>query len=117
MPNRHHQRLTSWSRSPGGEIKVIQSLSTRKDGWVPPVVRAVASDGLGIAETLAAARSCVARADPERAHRGKLEFAVARNVAERLLGRFPDRDFESAAQKIAERRADAYTIIDSWLKR
>src|ERR1700726_3176558 len=27
------------------EIKAIQSLSTRKDGWVPPVVRAVAAEG------------------------------------------------------------------------
>src|SRR5258708_6335210 len=39
------------------EIKAIQSLSTRKDGWAPPIVRTVASEGQGIAETLAAVRA------------------------------------------------------------
>src|SRR6202158_3790999 len=43
------------------ELKAIQSLSTRKDGWVPPVVRTIATDGQGIAETLAAVRSFLER--------------------------------------------------------
>src|SRR6202140_3312265 len=36
------------------EIKAIQSLSTRKDGWLPPVIRTTATDGQGITEALAA---------------------------------------------------------------
>src|SRR3954449_5389829 len=32
------------------EIRAMQSLSTRKDEWVPPVVKTVASDGRGIPE-------------------------------------------------------------------
>ena len=43
------------------EIKAIQSLSTRKDGWVPPIVPVVATDGQGITEALAAVRSFLAR--------------------------------------------------------
>ena len=39
------------------EILAIQSLSTRPDGWVPPIVRTVATEGQGIGEALAAVRS------------------------------------------------------------
>src|SRR5579871_2848812 len=45
------------------EIKNIQSLSTRADGWVPPIVRTVAVDGKGIAEVLAAIREFLAHSD------------------------------------------------------
>src|SRR5579863_7375183 len=45
------------------EILALQSLSTRRDGWVPPIVRAVATDGQGISETLTAIRSFLDRAD------------------------------------------------------
>jgi len=99
------------------EIKAIQSLSTRKDGWVPPVVRAIASDGQGIAETLAAARMFLARASRKERIVANWNLRLREMLRERLLGRFPDRDFENAAQEIAARRADPYTIIDSWLKR
>jgi LAO/AO transport system kinase len=99
------------------EIKAIQSLSTRKDGWVPPVVRAIASDGQGIAETLAAARMFLARAGRKERIVANWNLRLREMLRERLLGRFPDRDFENAAQEIAARRADPYTIIDSWLKR
>src|SRR5579862_2721484 len=43
------------------EIKAIQSLSTRKDGWVPPIVHTVASEGQGIGQALAAVRSFLER--------------------------------------------------------
>src|SRR5271163_3918149 len=45
------------------EILALQSLSTRHDGWVPPIVRTVACEGQGISETLAAVRSFLARAN------------------------------------------------------
>src|SRR5580692_4985804 len=33
------------------EILALQSLSTRPDGWVPPIIRTVATEGQGIGET------------------------------------------------------------------
>jgi LAO/AO transport system kinase len=36
------------------EIRLMQSLETRKDGWVPPIVKTVASDGTGTADLAAA---------------------------------------------------------------
>ncbi len=59
------------------EILALQSLSTRRDGWVPPIVHAVATDGQGISETLAAIRSFLARADAKRSRRGQLDSAPA----------------------------------------
>src|ERR1700720_2252473 len=36
------------------EIRALQSLALRHDGWTPPIVKTVASDGAGIAELAAA---------------------------------------------------------------
>ena len=36
------------------ELRAMQSLSTRADGWVPPIVHTVATSGTGIAALLAA---------------------------------------------------------------
>src|SRR4029077_16689147 len=32
------------------EIRTLQSLATRHDGWTPPIVKTVASQGVGVAE-------------------------------------------------------------------
>jgi LAO/AO transport system kinase len=99
------------------EIKAIQSLSTRKDGWVPPVVRTVATDGQGIAETLAAVRTFLARADRKDRAVANWNLRLREMLRERLLDRFPDLDFQAAAEEVASRRTDPYTIIHDWLKR
>ncbi len=98
------------------EIKAIQSLSTRTDGWVPPIVRAVATEGKGIAETLVAVRSFLA-------HGGSKDRAVSNwtqrlreMLRERLLENFSNVDFHAAAKQVAAREKDPYTIIDGWLK-
>src|SRR6202044_708328 len=44
------------------EILALQSLSTRSDGWVPPIIRAVATEGRGVSETRFAIRSFLGRA-------------------------------------------------------
>jgi LAO/AO transport system kinase len=48
------------------EIRQMQSLSHRADGWVPPVVRTIAIDGTGVDELLAA----IGRAREANAARG-----------------------------------------------
>src|SRR5205085_7995860 len=32
------------------EIRALQSLAVRRDNWTPPIVKTVASDGIGVAE-------------------------------------------------------------------
>ena len=98
------------------EILALQSLSTRHDGWVPPIVRAVATDGQGISETLAAIRSFLARAGgPERAI-ANWTLRLREMLRERLIEQFANIDFHAAAEEVAARRSDPYTITDDWIR-
>jgi len=99
------------------EIKAIQSLSTRKDGWVPPIVRAVASDGHGITEALAAVRSFLERGGGKDRAVENWSMRLREMLRERLLESFSDLNFQAAAQDIVARRSDPYTVVHSWLKR
>jgi len=99
------------------EIKNIQSLSTRLDGWVPPIVRTIAVNGQGIAETLAAVRSFLAHSDGKDRAVATWTQRLREMLRERLLHRFPDLDFQAAAEDIVSHRSDPYTIIHDWLKR
>jgi LAO/AO transport system kinase len=98
------------------EIKAIQSLSTRKDGWVPPVVSTVASEGNGITETLTAVRSFLARGGAKDRAVANWHLRLREMLRERLLERFSDVNFQAAAEKVAARQEDPYSIIDGWLK-
>ena len=98
------------------EIKAIQSLSTRKDGWVPPVIRTAATEGQGITEALAAVRSFLARGGAEDRAVANWHLRLREMLRERLLERFSDVNFQAAAEKVAARQQDPYSIIDGWLK-
>jgi LAO/AO transport system kinase len=99
------------------EIKLIQSLSVRPDGWVPPIVRTVATEEQGIGETLAAVRSFLARGGARDRTVANWSLRLREMLRERWVERFSDVNFEAAAEDIAARRNDPYTIIDGWLKR
>ncbi len=98
------------------EIKALQSLSVRKDGWVPPVVHTVATDGKGIVEVLSAVRSFLARGSSKDRAVENWNLRLREMLRERLLDRFAGLNFEKAAEEVAARRADPYTTIDGWLK-
>ena len=98
------------------EIKNIQSLSTRADGWVPPVVEAVATDNQGIAEVLTAVRSFLEHGGAKNRAVANWNMRLREMLRERMLERFSDVNFEEAAAEVAARRQDPYTIIDGWLK-
>ena len=98
------------------EIKAIQSLSTRIDGWVPPVIRTTATDGQGITEALAAVRSFLARGGAKDRAVANWHLRLREMLRERLLERFSDINFQAAAEKVAARQEDPYSIIDGWLK-
>jgi LAO/AO transport system kinase len=99
------------------EIKAIQSLSTRKDGWVPPIVRTIASDGQGTTEALSAVRSFLERGGGKDRAVENWSMRLREMLRERLLEHYADIDFQAAAQDIVARRSDPYSIIHAWLKR
>ncbi|HLJ45383.1 MAG TPA: methylmalonyl Co-A mutase-associated GTPase MeaB [Bryobacteraceae bacterium] len=98
------------------EIKAVQSLAHRPDGWRPPIVHAVAKDGTGIAETIAAARSYVEFARGKERSTSIWASRLREMLRDRLLERFAQVDFNGAAQAVASRTTDPYTLVEEWIK-
>jgi LAO/AO transport system kinase len=97
------------------EILALQSLSTRSDGWVPPIIRTVATEGRGISETRFAIRSYLARADARNRAVAHWTLRLREMLRERLLQQSANLDFQSAAEQVAARDCDPYTVVDGWL--
>jgi LAO/AO transport system kinase len=106
------------------EIRTLQSLATRHDGWTPPIVKTVASDGKGI-EDLA---SAVANYE---AYLQKENLALKKSVEnwqERLIEMLRDTLLEKArahvgkrrlaqlAADVAEHKRDPYTLVEEIAK-
>jgi len=102
------------------EIRALQSLATRPDRWTPPIVKAVASEGAGIAELAAAIGEY-----QEYLQRENLTFKKnVQNWRERLVEMLRDAMLEKArehlgdgnvarmAAEVAEHKRDPYTLIE-----
>jgi len=102
------------------EVRTMQSLDMRKDGWTPPVVKTVASEGKGTAELAAAI------ADYE-AYLQKENLALKKNVEnwqERLVEMLRDTMLEKAraqidvasleryAAEVAAHKRDPYSLVE-----
>ena len=102
------------------EIRTLQSLAIRNDGWTPPIVKTSASQGVGIQE-LADAIS-----DYE-AHLQKENLALPKSVEnwqERLIEMLRDAMLEKArtqfadgslarmAAEVAEHKRDPYSLVE-----
>jgi len=98
------------------EILTMQGLSTRPDGWVPPIVWTVATEGQGTGETLAAIRSFLARAGAKNRVVSNWALRLREMLREHLIEQFANIDFQAAAEQVAARRCDPYTIVDGWIR-
>jgi LAO/AO transport system kinase len=107
------------------EVRVMQSLATRNDGWTPPIVKTVASDGQGVAELAAAI------ADYE-AYLKKENLLLERNIQnwqERLTEMLRDAMLERArthlgngraeqyAAEVAQHKRDPYTLVEEIVRK
>jgi LAO/AO transport system kinase len=101
------------------EIRAMQSLATRSDGWTPPVVKTVASQGLGTDEL------AVSISDYEQyLQRENLAFKKnVENWQQRLIEMLRDAMLEQAqarmsgslekyAAEIAQHQRDPYTLVE-----
>jgi len=102
------------------EIRTLQSLATRRDGWTPPIVKTVASQGTGIEEVAGAI------ADYESyLQKGNLALGKSvENWQERLIEMLRDTLLERArkqvgdgqlsklAAEVAEHKRDPYTLVE-----
>jgi len=101
------------------EIRTLQSLATRQDGWTPPIVKTVASEGTGIEELAAA----IADYETYLQKEGLVLKKSAQNWQERLIEMLRDSMLEKArehlgdtvarmAAEVAEHKRDPYTLIE-----
>ena len=102
------------------EIRALQSLAVRKDGWTPPMVKTVASEGKGI-EDLAAT---IAEYDKYLQKENRALRKRVENWQERLVEMLRDAMLEKAraqlgegsierlAVEVAEHKRDPYSLIE-----
>lgn len=102
------------------EIRALQTLATRHDGWTPPIVKTVASEGSGIQELAAAIAEYETYLRKEnRAFKKSVE-----NWQERLVEMLRDAMLEKAraqlgdgsiarlARDVAEHKRDPYSLVE-----
>jgi LAO/AO transport system kinase len=100
------------------EIRALQSLAMRHDGWTPPIVKTVASDGTGVPELATAIAEYESYLQEDnRALKKSIE-----NWQERLIEMLRDAMLEKArtqigdvarlAAEVAEHKRDPYTVIE-----
>jgi LAO/AO transport system kinase len=106
------------------ELEALLSLSTRADGWDPPIVKTVATEGVGIQE-LAQAIERFSNKQSDVQLRSDRRHAIARwrimeLLQERLVASILKSDaateqLERLAHEVATRRRDPYSAVDELL--
>jgi len=102
------------------EIRALQSLAVRNDGWTPPIVKTVASEGKGVEELGAA----VAEYENYLQKENRALKKSVENWQERLVEMLRDAMLEKAraqlgdgnmarlAAEVAEHKRDPYSLIE-----
>ena len=101
------------------EIRAMQSLSTRHDAWVPPIVKTVANDGTGVPELATAiatyqeflGRSEVGRQKKLQNWRDRLVEMLRDTLLERVMKEQNGR-LAQYAEEIAEHKRDPYSLVE-----
>jgi LAO/AO transport system kinase len=102
------------------EIRALQSLATRKDGWTPPVVRTVASEGKGIGELAMTIADYEAYLERENLvlkrsiqnWRERLVEMLRDALLEKARVELGDGRVEQYAAQVAEHKRDPYTLVE-----
>jgi LAO/AO transport system kinase len=107
-------------------VLAMLSLAHRADGWQPPVIKTVATEGQGVAELQGAIRECYSFFQKSE-HRKQKKHDDARQrlitlLEERLVSKavqqvFPDGELNKVVQDIADRRRDPYSIVENIIQK
>jgi LAO/AO transport system kinase len=102
------------------EIRTLQSLAIRSDGWTPPIVKTVASEGTGV-EDLALAVSKyegylqeknLALNKSVENWRLRLIEMLRDALLEKARGQTSDENMARYAEEVAEHKRDPYTLVE-----
>jgi LAO/AO transport system kinase len=100
------------------EIRALQTLATRQDGWTPPIIKTVASDGTGVQELAAALVSYEGFLQKENRALKKSVENWQERLVEMLRVALLDKaraqigNLKSLAAEVAEHKRDPYTVIE-----
>jgi LAO/AO transport system kinase len=102
------------------EIRAMQSLETRKDGWTPPVVKTIASDGTGTKELAAAIADYEVYIKKENLllqknvenWRERLVEMLRDAMLERARAQIDSASLDRYAAEIAEHKRDPYSLVE-----
>jgi LAO/AO transport system kinase len=102
------------------EIRTLQSLAIRSDGWTPPIVKTVASQGSGIEELAAAVSTYEAYLQEKNLalHKSvenwqeRLVEMLRDALLEKARGYLSDGNMARYAAEVAEHKRDPYTLIE-----
>jgi len=106
------------------ELEALLSLTSREDGWEPPIVKTVATRGEGILELVEAIEKYRALLrEPKGRKRREVPWFRERlveklrdHLTRDLLERIPEEELNRYAEKMMTRELDPYTIMDLLLK-
>lgn len=102
------------------EIRTLQSLAMRHDGWTPPIVKTVASQGVGIEELAGAVSDYEAYLEKESLALNKsvenwqerLVEMLRDVMLEKALTQLGDGNLARLAAEVAEHKRDPYTLVE-----
>lgn len=102
------------------EIRALQSLAQRKDGWTPPIVKTVATEGKGTDELSGAIREYeefLLQHGLLKSHRAehwqlRLVEMLRDSLLEKARGAFSEKELSRLAGEIAEHKCDPYSVIE-----
>ena len=102
------------------EIRSLQSLAIRSDGWTPPIVKTVASRGMGIDELATAVsnyerylqeKNLAANKSVENWQERLVEM-LRDAMLEKARARMTDGNMARYAAEVAEHKRDPYTLVE-----
>jgi LAO/AO transport system kinase len=106
------------------ELEALLSLTSREDGWEPPIVKTVATEGEGItelAEAIEKYRALLSEPQGRKQRevplfRERLVEKLRDHLTRDILERIPEKELDRYAEKMMTRELDPYTIMDRLLK-
>jgi LAO/AO transport system kinase len=107
------------------EVRAMQSLAIRKDGWTPPIVKTVAVDGKGVEELAVTIRdyenylqreNLVLKRNIEN-WRERLVEMLRDAMLERARAQLGDGQAERLAAEVAEHKRDPYSLVEEIVRK
>jgi LAO/AO transport system kinase len=102
------------------EIRALQSLAARSDGWTPPIVKTIASEGRGVAELAQSIsgyesflkKNNLARKRSIHNWKDRLVEMLRDAMLERARQELTEDRLEAYAEEIVSHKRDPYTLIE-----